>query len=69
MSYHMTNLGIQSHPYADVTGFVPEPGDKWEDFGFGGRGPSKAEWYDFIRRAQAYTARRVAEIQRRIAPG
>lgn len=55
--YHFTNLGLSSSRYADLRGFIPECGDKPEQFVFDTLKQDDFEnnsdlWENFIREAQ-----------------
>jgi hypothetical protein len=63
--YHITNLGMYDHPrpYADIQGYVPEPGDDWRDmrYDIGPDAPSK-----FASRIEEHEAE-LAELQEQLA--
>ncbi|GAB4238454.1 MAG: hypothetical protein Kow0049_25160 [Stanieria sp.] len=66
MSFHLFNVGPLTailQKYADSQGFVPEPGDAWQDFqwsqsqkkAFAHRVKGSESWHNFLMNVSAKT--------------
>lgn len=74
MSFHIFDFGPVSgrlQEYADKDGFIPEAGDRWQDFNwtnakakaFADKQTGETIWQEFLKKAIAATSKAMAALQ------